>query len=294
MAHPKGKARRVPRRALLALPVAALATLALVALAAGPLLFASDATATIGATDSPRGSGSLPSTYRPFLDVGTGPTLPPTPMPPARLRGYVWPLAGTDKKPLTITLPFGPFKWGELLVDGKLFHDGLDIATDCWDKVRAAHDGVVLTAGRDYVDFMGWQGDLTAYKKKFSLPSWKATLPIVIVIDDGNGYRSIYAHEWTVAVKAGDRVKAGQIIGTEGASGLASGCHVHYGLYSPAEKEVWQNLPNYVKSMRLPAYITARVNPLLVLPFRPEIEEMRTMYPSAAAAWYSAHPTSRP
>jgi len=28
------------------------------------------------------------------------------------------------------------------------------MATKCGDNVMAAHDGVVLTAGRDYVDFM--------------------------------------------------------------------------------------------------------------------------------------------
>jgi len=67
------------------------------------------------------------------------------------------------------------------------------MATKCGDNVMAAHDGVVLTAGRDYVDFMGWNGDLTAYKQKFSRPALKASLPIVIVIDDGDGYRSIYA-----------------------------------------------------------------------------------------------------
>ena len=37
--------------------------------------------------------------------------------------------------------------------------------------------------------------------------------PIVVVIDDGNGYRSIYAHFGKVDVKKGQVVKAGQLLG---------------------------------------------------------------------------------
>ena len=61
------------------------------------------------------------------------------------------------------------------------------------------------------------------------------TLPIVIVIDDGDGYRSIYAHFSKVVVKRGDVVKAGDFLGYEGMTGHASGCHLHYGLFSPLE-----------------------------------------------------------
>ncbi len=284
---------RLARRTLLALPLAALAALALAVVAVGSLLPAQAPGAVSVASPTPAPSNPAAATYHALLDVPTGATPQPTPLPASKLRGYIWPLAGTLKNPLKITLPFGAYKWGELLVDGKLFHDGLDLATECGDTVRAAHDGVVLTAGQDYADYMGWLGDLSAYKRKFANPAWKSTLPLVIVVDDGNGYWSIYAHEWAVAVKPGDRVKAGQALGTEGASGLASGCHLHYGLFAPAEKVAWQNLPEYTRSMKLPAYITARIDPLLVLPFRPEIDEMRALYPSAAAAWYSAHPTTR-
>jgi murein DD-endopeptidase MepM/ murein hydrolase activator NlpD len=185
-------------------------------------------------------------------------------------------------------------------VDGKLFHDGVDMALatpgSCNAKVMAAHDGIVLTAGQDYADFMGWQGDLTAYKKLFSRPAWHATLPIVIVIDDGDGYRSIYAHEWpNVKVKAGQHVKAGQLIGYEGATGGGvTGCHLHFGLYSPLETATFANLPQYMHDYHLPATETARVNPLLVLPYRNDVEEMRTLRPMEAAAWASAHPSANP
>ena len=61
------------------------------------------------------------------------------------------------------------------------------------------------------------------------------TLPIVVVIDDGNGYRSIYAHFGKITVKTGQTVKAGDLLGYEGRTGHASGCHLHYGLFSPFE-----------------------------------------------------------
>ena len=88
------------------------------------------------------------------------------------------------------------------------------------------------------------------------------------MIDDGNGYRSIYAHFSKVRVKAGDVVKAGQLIGWEGDTGRASGCHLHYGLFSPYETKRFGLHPDTAKRMKLPRWEVARVNPLLVLPYR--------------------------
>jgi len=166
----------------------------------------------------------------------------------------------------------------------------------CGARVVAAHDGVVLTAGREYADFMGWQGDLTAYKKRFSTTSWKASLPIVIVIDDGDGYRSIYAHEQeNVKVKAGQHVTAGQLLGYEGTTGGGvTGCHLHFGLYSTLEKATFANVPYAMTTYKLPAAETARIDPLLVLPYRNDVSEMRTLRPADAAAWDAAHPSASP
>ena len=58
----------------------------------------------------------------------------------------------------------------------------------------------------------------------------------MVVIDDGNGYRSVYAHFGKVKVQRRRQVvHAGQLLGFEGATGHATGCHLHYGLFSPAE-----------------------------------------------------------
>ena len=78
------------------------------------------------------------------------------------------------------------------------------------------------------------------------------TLPIVVVIDDGNGYRSIYAHFSKIVVKKGQTVKAGQLLGYEGMTGRASGCHLHYGLFSPQETDSFGIDAAVAKRMKLP------------------------------------------
>ena len=205
-------------------------------------------------------------------------TSTPVASPTFGLTGYVWPLVNP-----TITLPFGPSPWGEFVVNGQLFHDGVDMATFCGDSVHAAHDGVVLAASRQYDNYMGWIGSLAPYYQLLDAKHWWNSLPIVIVIDDGDGYRSIYAHESKVTVKPGQHVTAGQVIGYEGATGNASGCHVHFGLFSPAETATFALDPGIVKRDLMPKYEIARIDPLLVLPFRCEIEEMRVLRPVEAA-----------
>jgi murein DD-endopeptidase MepM/ murein hydrolase activator NlpD len=201
-----------------------------------------------------------------------------TPLPISQLTGYVWPLANAR-----ITLPFETTDWGDFMVDGKRFHDGVDMATFCGDKITAAHDGVVLAAGRHFDDFLGWQGDLTPYYARLDAKRLWNYLPIMVVIDDGNGYRSLYAHMYLLTVDVGETVKAGQLIGYEGATGNATGCHLHYGLFSPLEKATFGVDPGVATRMLLPSTETARVDPLLILPYRNEIEEMRTLRPSDAA-----------
>jgi murein DD-endopeptidase MepM/ murein hydrolase activator NlpD len=181
---------------------------------------------------------------------------------PAELTGYVWPL-----KRGRITLPFKDIPGGTRIRDGKLMHDGLDMATFCGDRVNAAHDGVVLAAGRHFDEFVGWIGDLGPYYRILDRKQLWDDLPLVVVIDDGNGYRSIYAHFSKVSVRAGDVVKAGQRIGFEGATGHASGCHVHYGLFSPLETDTFGVRKDILKRLRLPKLEIARIDPMLVLPF---------------------------
>jgi murein DD-endopeptidase MepM/ murein hydrolase activator NlpD len=49
-----------------------------------------------------------------------------------------------------------------------------------------------------------------------------------VVIDHGGGLSSLYGHLDTVLVASGDFVIAGQVIGTVGSSGNATGPHLHF------------------------------------------------------------------
>ncbi len=266
----RGRLRRAPAATIAAVAI----------LLAAPLLGAAGPSQQIlGETSSGDGSmGPGPRSTGP-IDGATGqgsrgdaPGRVPDPagdrsapirLPPAvaSLSGYRWPVRNA-----TLTLPFGPSPFGEFVVRDQLFHDGIDLATWCGDPIRAAHDGTVLAAGRHFDAWLGWDGDLTAYTARLTEKHLWTTLPIVVVIDDGNGYRSIYAHLRSISVKAGDVVSAGDRIGTEGDTGRATGCHLHYGLFSPFATSTMVLTPTAAAHMLLPAAELARIDPLLVLP----------------------------
>jgi murein DD-endopeptidase MepM/ murein hydrolase activator NlpD len=223
--------------------------------AAAPPLAAAITPASLGARDPRFAYARTPDRDTPRAGVEA---LAPR---PAELTGYAWPLTRGR-----ITLPFKAIPGGTRIKDGKLFHDGVDLATFCGDTVRAAHDGVVLAAGRRFDDFVGWIGDLGPYYRILDRKKLWDDLPIVVVIDDGNGYRSVYAHFSKITVGVGDIVHAGKRIGYEGMTGHASGCHVHYGLFSPLETKTFGVRADILKRLRVPRLEIARIDPLLVLP----------------------------
>ena len=267
-----GWRRRRASAVLLAGVIAAVGVAVATSVSSGPL---TPVGAVQGAAES-----TTPPSARPTVAAGASgegasarqpPVVAPSPSaaPPApalaTLTGYRWPLPRGR-----LTLPFGPSPWGSRIVDGEPFHDGIDLATFCGDRIVAAHSGSVLAAGRKYDRFMGWVGDLQPYLDRLEKKHLWSTLPIVVVIDDGNGYRSVYAHFGKVVVKKGRTVKAGQLLGYEGRTGRASGCHLHYGLFSPSEIATFGIEKSVVKRMKLPDRQIARIDPMLVIGERPK------------------------
>jgi murein DD-endopeptidase MepM/ murein hydrolase activator NlpD len=205
-----------------------------------------------------RATSGLP---RPKPDPEVRIVTPRVAPPLESLTGYRWPLTKGR-----ISLPFKEIPGGEWTRNGVRIHDGVDMASFCGAPIVAAHTGVVLAAGRRFDDWLGWLGDLGPYYAQLDKRHAWNSLPIVVVIDDANGYRSVYAHFRDITVKPGQWVRAGQLIGHEGATGHASGCHLHYGLFSPLETKVFGLRADIRKRMRLPATEIARVDPLRVLP----------------------------
>lgn len=87
---------------------------------------------------------------------------------------------------------------------GPDYHGGLDIAGDKGQPVYATAAGTVTHLG-----YQGAYGNL-------------------IVIDHGFGLETRYGHLQGYTVKKGDRVKRGDVIGKVGATGRATGYHLHY------------------------------------------------------------------
>jgi len=86
-------------------------------------------------------------------------------------------------------------------------HAGLDVAVGTGTPVLAPGDGVVLDTGSYY--FCG----------------------NAMFIDHGNGLISLFCHLSGYVSKAGDRVHKGQAVARSGATGRASGPHLHWSVY---------------------------------------------------------------
>jgi murein DD-endopeptidase MepM/ murein hydrolase activator NlpD len=90
---------------------------------------------------------------------------------------------------------------------GTWFHPGLDYVADAGAPVTAAGGGCVARAGSD----SGGYGNLVVLRHRLGLTSW-------------------YAHLSAIAVRAGACVAAGALVGRVGATGHATGPHLHFEL----------------------------------------------------------------
>jgi len=94
-------------------------------------------------------------------------------------------------------------------------HQGIDFDGNTGDPVFASEDGVVLIA------------DSHTLHSRFGN---------IVLLDHGQGYQTLYAHLDSFSVQAGTRVSAGQQIGAVGASGVATGPHLHFELLQQGQQ----------------------------------------------------------
>jgi murein DD-endopeptidase MepM/ murein hydrolase activator NlpD len=210
----------------------------------------------------PRPSGSPTASAEPEIDEE------PTSPPPTDLTGYRWPLRGAR-----VLTWFGPSKDGSIRTDDGRIHEGIDLASICEAPVTAAHKGTVKAAGRDALGEVGFEAnreEIAALhrrhisRRKRDDAEAKDVLPITVVIDDGNGYRSVYKHLADVAVEVGEKVKAGTVIGHTGQTGGVTRCQVQYELVRWDGE--WRRVADgEVRRLGYPRWIRERVDPLLVL-----------------------------
>ena len=85
-------------------------------------------------------------------------------------------------------------------------HLGIDLASTARSPVPAANAGVVV-----YAEFLGIYGKS-------------------VIIDHGFGLFSMYSHLSNIAVKTGDSLSKGDILGRTGSTGLAGGDHLHFSM----------------------------------------------------------------
>jgi murein DD-endopeptidase MepM/ murein hydrolase activator NlpD len=119
--------------------------------------------------------------------------------------GYTGPFAWPSRLPLNasvLTSGFGTRHHPILGVVRR--HSGADLAAALGTPVKAPSPGVVMAA------------------------QWQGGYGLLVVVDHGRGVQTRYAHLSQVAVVPGQRVGLGDTLGYVGATGLATGPHLHY------------------------------------------------------------------
>lgn len=94
--------------------------------------------------------------------------------------------------------------FGEVDAFGSAGHRGTDIPAPEGTPILAAHSGTVLVSG------------------------WNDSYGNQVLLDNGAGLSTRYAHMTQTAVAAGEAVTAGQVIGYVGSTGDSTGNHLHF------------------------------------------------------------------
>ena len=89
-------------------------------------------------------------------------------------------------------------------------------------KVKKHHAGIDFTAPRGTAIIATGNGKVVRVENK------KRGYGKNVLIDHGYGFKTLYAHMYTIDVKNGDVVTKGQQLGTVGSTGTSTAPHLHY------------------------------------------------------------------
>jgi murein hydrolase activator len=143
-------------------------------------------------------------------------------VPIAAFRGSLpWPVEGRVK------IPFGPRRHPKF--DTYTIENGIEIEAPLDRPVRAVHEGVVAFADR----FLGYG--------------------LMVVLDHGAKHYTLYAHLGELSVKPGDKLVAGQVLGTTGAGLDGNGLYFEVRFQGKAEDPLeWLAKPRSARAGTAP------------------------------------------
>jgi murein DD-endopeptidase MepM/ murein hydrolase activator NlpD len=84
------------------------------------------------------------------------------------------------------------------------FHAGIDFRGSRGDHVRSTAGGLVTHSG------------------------WNGGYGLCVIVKHKNGFETLYAHLSKTAVRVGERIASGHVLGEVGSTGRSSGEHLHY------------------------------------------------------------------
>ena len=128
-------------------------------------------------------------------------------------------------------------------------HAGIDFGAAYGSAIYAVSDGTVA--------FAGWHGGHGNFVK----------------LEHGGGFGTGYGHMSRIAVTPGSHVRAGQIIGYVGSTGLSTGPHLHYELYRGG-------VP--VNPMTVSFTVTNQVDPAELAAYKARLAQLQTVKAGAA------------
>lgn len=109
-------------------------------------------------------------------------------------------------KRMVVTSPFGDRRTASIGGGGTRYHRGVDLRASMGTPVFAPRDGIVRAV---YTS---------------------SSYGLVVELDHGSGWASLFAHLSKAKVRRGQRVREGEVVALTGATGRVTGPHLHWEL----------------------------------------------------------------